>query len=155
MDQQTISLIIIGILVVFLIFTYLRRKSTGAPKVDLVEGILKEIAENDRIREEKLANPQSTKKFQLSIWKRSKDKVPFLDDPDVDSLHEVYNVLNEYNEKIDLAHKNQAILQNMELERLRELLSKCRKGLSEWLRTNRRKELEGRNRSGFGDFFKS
>ena len=80
MDQQTIVIIVIAALVIFLIWTYLRRKSSGSPKVDAVEGVLKDVSDNIKIMEEKLANPQSTKKFQTGNWKRFKNKIGFLED---------------------------------------------------------------------------
>jgi len=157
MDSQTIQIVIIGILVVVLIWTYLRRKSTGAPKVDAVEGILKEITENTKIMEERLANPQSTRKFQIDNWRRFKDKIGFLEEAEIGSINEVYNLAAEYNSRIDLARKNPVLttLQEMQVEKLREPLSQSKRGLSDWLRENRRKELENRSRGGFGDFFKS
>jgi regulatory protein YycI of two-component signal transduction system YycFG len=156
MDQQTITIVIIGVLVVFLIWTYLRRKSTGSPKVDAVEGILKDIAENTLVMEERLTNPQSTRKFQISNWKRFNNKLGFLGELELASVNEVYALMMEYNRQIELARKNHnlAALQEVQVEKLKEPLNKSKNGLSDWLRTNRRKELETGNRGGFGDFFR-
>jgi len=156
MDPQTIQIVIIALLVVFLIWTYLRRRSTGSLKVDAVEGILKDIAENTQIMEERLSNPQSDRKFQISNWKRFKSKLGFLEEPELASVNEVYTLITEYNERIELARKNHtlAALQDLQVGKLREPLTESKNGLSDWLRMNRRKELETRNRGGFGDFFR-
>ena len=145
MDQQTISIIIITLLVVFLIWTYLRRRSTGSPKVDAVEGILKDISENSNIVEEKLANSRSTKKFKTGNWRRFQNKVGFLDDPDLESINEVFTLAQDYNDRTDV--------DPMQMEKIKESLSKSKKGLSDWLRVNRRKELESKNRGGPGGLF--
>ncbi len=145
MDQQTISIIIVGLLVVVLIWTYLRRRSTGSPKVDAVESILKDVSENMNIVEEKLANPRSTKKFKTGNWKRFQNKIGFLDDPDLESINEVFALAQEYNARTDL--------DSVQMEKIKESLSKSRRGLSDWLRVNRRKELESKNRGGPGGLF--
>jgi hypothetical protein len=106
--------------------------------------------------EERLSNPQSTRKFQISNWKRFNNKLGFLGDLELASVNEVYALMMEYNQQIELARKNRnlASLQEMPVEKLKMLLTNSKNGLSDWLRTNRRKELENRSRGGFGDFFR-
>jgi regulatory protein YycI of two-component signal transduction system YycFG len=145
MDQQTIVIVVIAALVIFLIWTYLRRKSSGSPKVDAVEGVLKDVSDNIKIMEEKLANPQSTKKFQTGNWKRFKNKIGFLETPELASIDQAFTLAGDYNTQT---------LHDTTVEKLREPLSQSRKALSDWLRANRSKELESQT-GIFGGLFKS
>jgi regulatory protein YycI of two-component signal transduction system YycFG len=145
MDQQTIVIVVIAALVIFLIWTYLRRKSSGSPKVDAVEGVLKDVSDNIKIMEEKLANPQSTKKFQTGNWKRFKKKIGFLETPELASIDQAFTLAGDYNAQT---------LHDTPVEKLREPLSQSRKALSDWLRANRSKELESQT-GIFGGLFKS
>ena len=156
MDQRT-QIIIIGVLILFLIVTYFRRKTSGSRKVDAVEGILKDVSENIAIMEEKLANPQSTRKFQIGNWIRFKDKIGFLESPELASVDEAFSLAGDFNARMNLARKNHAIatLQDMQVDKLREPLTKIRKGLSDWLRANRQQELDNIRRGGFGGLFRS
>lgn len=150
MDQRT-QIILIGLLIVFLIFTYVRRKPAGTPNINAALGILGDVNENIKIMQDRVANPQSIKKFQTKGWFRFKNKVGFLESDVNASIDEAFALAGDFNTRIDLARKNRvlATLQDMQLEKLREPLNKSKAGLSDWLRANYQKEMQNKKKSFF------
>jgi hypothetical protein len=154
MSDQWSQYIIFLVLILFLIWSFSRRRRMGTPRVDAAIGILTNVNDNIKVMEDRAANWQSKKRFQTGGWKLYKDKVEFLDAALVSSLNQAFTLAEDFNARIDSARKNKvmATLQDMQVERLREPLTKSKEGLVAWLRANMQTELQSKKRRGFFGF---
>lgn len=141
-------------LIVFLVWSYTRRRKMGTPKVDAAIAILTNVNDNIQVMENRLTNWQSKKKFQTGAWKFYKDKVEFLDAPLITSINETFVLAEDFNARIDSARKNKvlATLQDMQVDKLREPLTKSKEGLVIWLKANLQTEIQNKKRRGFFGF---
>lgn len=154
MSDQWSQYIIFLVLILFLFWTFSRRKKTGTPNVDAAMGILTNVNDNIKIMEDRLTNRDSKKKFQTGGWKLYKDKVGFLDASLISTMNQAFSMAEDFNGRIDFARKNRAIatLQDMQVDRLREPLTRSKEGLVAWLRANMQNELQNKKRRGFFGF---
>ena len=145
MDSIWIILIIIALL---LVWSLVRRKNTATPKLDAAIGVITDVNTDLRIVEIRQADPKSKKKFSNGNWRRFEDKLIFLDASVISSLKEAFTLVEDFNSRIEVAKKgnNLATLQDLPLEKLKGLLSDCKKGLAEWLKANMQSELQNTKR---------
>jgi len=113
-------------------------------------GILSDVSDNIKIMESRIANPQLKTKFELANWRRFKDKVGFLDDEVITSLDEAFALAGEFNAGTNSIRNNKtlAAVQDMQLDKLKEPLSKSKAGLSDWLRANYQTEMQNSKKRG-------
>jgi hypothetical protein len=148
--DQLVQIIIIALLIIFLIGTYVFKRPSGSPKVNAAMGILSDVSDNMKIMENRIANPQLKTKFELANWRRFKDKVGFLDDELITSINESFSLAGRFNAGTDSARNNKALaaVQDMQLDKLREPLTKSKAGLSDWLRANYQTEMQNSKKRG-------
>ncbi len=154
MSGEWSQYIIFLVLILFLFWSFSRRRRAGTPRVDATIGILTDVNDNIKIMEDRLNNYQSKKKFQTGGWKLYKDRVEFLDSSVISSINEAFTLAGDFNIRIDTARKNRALatLQDMQIEKLREPLNKSKEGLVAWLKANMQTELQNNKRRGFFGF---
>jgi hypothetical protein len=140
--------IILIIIAILLIWTFFRRKSSATPKLDTAIGVITDVNNNLRNIEIRQTDPASKKKFSNGNWRHYGDKLEFLDESLVKSLQEAFNLVEEFNSKIDVAKKNNTLstLQELPLDNLKGLLTTGKKGLAEWLKANMQYELQNTKR---------
>jgi len=144
--------IVFLVIIIFLVFSYLRRKKTSSPRLDAAAGLISDVSENLQIMENRISNWQSKRKFKTSSWKYYKEKVGFLDTNLLSTINEAFTLAEDFNARIDSARKNNLMstLQDMQVERLRGPLTKSKEGLMAWLKANMQTEMQ--NKKGRGLF---
>jgi hypothetical protein len=154
MSGEWTQYIIFLVLIIFLFWSFSRRRRMSTPRVDAAIGILSNVNDNLRVMEEHNLNWQSKKKFQTGGWKLYKDKVDFLDSSLISSLNQAFTLAEDYNSRIDYARKNKVLstLQDLQVEKIREPLTKSKDGLVAWLKDNMQTELQSKKRRGFLGF---
>jgi hypothetical protein len=150
MSGEWTTWILIGLIFLMLVWNITRRRKTGNANLDVAIAVLQNVNNNLKIMESRLTNWQSKKKFQTGSWSHYKDKLTFLDTSTTDALNESFTLAEEFNSRIESAKKNNAmlLLQDMQVERLREPLTKSKEGLIAWLRTDYETEQRNRPRRG-------
>jgi hypothetical protein len=154
MSGEWSQYIIFLVLILFLFWSFSRRRKMSTPKVDAAIGILANVNDNLRVMEDHNLSWQSKKKFQTGGWKLYKDKVDFLDSSLISSLNQAFTLAEDYNSRIDYARKNKVLstLQDLQVEKIREPLTKSKDGLVAWLKDNMQTELQSKKRRGFLGF---
>ena len=129
------------LLVVFLVTSiFLKKRRGGAVErtpLEVVSNMLSEIIYNQQLMEAFLVNWQ-VRKFKTGSWNRNKNKLDFLDHQLQITLSDAFGTAEDFNQQIDAAkkHKTASYLANINVEKLRVPLAKCKQGLEEWLQTN-------------------
>jgi hypothetical protein len=150
MGNDTTTWILIAILIVVLVWNFTRRRKSSNTNLDAALGIIADIESNQKIVDVRAADYQSKKKFKTGMWKLYKEKVPFLPAELVTSLTQAFNMAEEFNSRIDNARKNNsmATLQDMPLDKFRDLLNQCREGIVTWLKTGYQSDQQNSGRRG-------
>jgi len=109
--------------------------------------LIADVNDNLKILENHRIDPASTKKFRDRSWKAYQEKLDFMDASTSLAIKDCFTLISEVNEKIDIARRNKspATLQELPLEKLRELLAKSKDGLVSWLRVNLQSEMRTRH----------
>jgi hypothetical protein len=138
--------LIVAFVALIFIWLFSRQKKQGSLKTSLVSSLTSEIKDNLKIIEVRSGNPQSEKVFKIREWTNYQTKVSFLGEENVKNLSEAFKLISDFNVMINQAkkNKNQASLQTLQIEHLKELLVKSQDGLAKWLQENQYRELEGR-----------
>jgi len=154
MTAEWSQYIIFIVIILLLVWSFMRRRRTASPKLDAVVGIISDVSQNLRILEERLTDWKSPKKFKTGAWRFYQDKVTFLDTELLAVLREAFTLAEDFNARIDSARKNHILstLQDMPVERLRGPLMRSKEGLTAWLRANMETEMQGSKRRGLFGF---
>ena len=150
MNSDTSIWILVAIIVGLMIWNITRRRKSSNTSLDVALGIVSNIESNQKVVEIRLSDYQSKKKFQTGMWNMYKNKVTFLSPEVVATLTETFNMAEDFNSRIDNARKNKsmATLQDMPLEKFRDLLNKCREGMVAWLKNEYQSDQQNNTRSG-------
>ena len=150
MNSDTSIWILVAIIVGLMIWNITRRRKSSNTSLDVALGIVSNIESNQKVVEIRLSDYQSKKKFQTGMWNMYKNKVTFLSLEVVATLTETFNMAEDFNSRIDNARKNKsmATLQDMPLEKFRDLLNKCRDGMVAWLKYEYQNDQQNSSRRG-------
>jgi hypothetical protein len=150
LDEQWVQYLFIGLIVLLLIWNIMRRRRSGNSNMAAATAVLENINENLRILEERLSNYQLKNKFQTGSWKAYKDRMGFLGTELTAKLNETFTLADDFNMRIEAAKKsnNMSTLQDMQVERLREPLTKSKEGIVAWLKMNYTLETQMNPRRG-------
>lgn len=120
------------LLIIFQIF-FRRRRAERTPQ-EIVTSLLTEVNQNQQLMEAFLVNWQ-VKKFKTGSWQRNKNRLDFLDQSVQTALADAFDLAEDFNRQMASAkkHKSASFLANINMEKLREPLSRSRQGLEEWL----------------------
>ena len=115
--------------------------------------LLADINNNLKVMEIRLNDHLSKKNFKTGNWKFYQEKMEFLGPETVTAINEAFTTSEEFRTKIDIARKsnNLASLQDLPIDKLKEPLTRSKKGVVDWLRTNVQTEMQAdRRRSWLG-----
>lgn len=152
---EDFSLILIvlglGLLIFFL------RRGHGAQKAspEVVHSLLSEVRLNQALVEI-FSQGQKPKKFEVVNWQINKAKIGFLSQSLRNTLSDTFGMAEDFNHQIKLARKSKSAnyIASINIDKLKELLTKSRQGLEEWLLINTgRKDLPVKYPSFFDSFF--
>ena len=141
------SIILLVILIIILVWLFTRRGRRDSPRLQVAIALIADVNDNLKILENHRIDPASTKKFRDRSWKAYQEKLDFMDASTSLAIKDCFTLISEVNEKIDIARRNKspATLQELPLEKLRELLAKSKDGLVSWLRVNLQSEMRTRH----------
>ena len=127
------------LLILFQVFLK-KRKGEGTP-LEIVGSLFSEIVQNQTVMEAFLIQWQA-KKFKTGSWQRNKNKLDFLDQSVQTALSDAFSLAEDFNRQIDNAkkYKSSSYLANVNVEKLREPLTRSKQGLEAWLQSNSDKE---------------
>ena len=155
MDAENILKTILPLIVIVLFMVvniFLKRRTTEKTELGKVAVLLSEINENLKIIDA-FSFTLGVKKFKTGSWTRNQDKLDFLDDRLLTNLARAFGMAEEFNQNIDAAkkHKSSSYLASIEVDRLKEALTKSQQELGEWFNENKEsKELFPKKRGLFG-----
>ncbi len=123
------------LLIIFQIF-FRKRRAERTPQ-EMVGGLLTEINENQQLMEAFLVKWQA-RKFKTGSWQRNKNRLAFLEQSAQTALADAFDLAEDFNRQIASAkkHKSASYLANINVDKLKEPLTRSRQGLEEWLQAN-------------------
>ncbi len=146
--------LVIGLLLLIGFITRGMRKPVQGQK-EIVQDLLAETKLNQAILEFFRAH-QEPKKFMVTSWRRYSNKVGFLSQSLQASLSESFMMSEDFNRQIDTGkkHKSASYKLDLDIDKLKELLTRSQEGLEEWFLKNvGRKEPPLEYPSIFDGFF--
>ncbi len=137
MSNDWTTWLFIALIAGLLVWNITRRRKSGNMNLDIAMGILANVEDCLKTIEIRRADPESKKKFQNASWKAFGGKIGFLDPDLVTILTEVFNKVEDFNQRIDTARKNKMLstLQGLPVESLKAPMLKAKEGLMAWLKT--------------------
>ncbi|MFC2051479.1 hypothetical protein ACFLT4_01950 [Chloroflexota bacterium] len=131
-ENLPIVLLIAGL--VILQFFVGRRRKPESTRQEIIQNLLLEVRLNQAMLET-YHQRQKPRKFEVTGWKRSRDKLDFLGQSLQRSLSDAYMIIEDFNQQIGEAkkHKSAGYMASVNTEKLKEPLAKCKQGLEEWL----------------------
>lgn len=102
-----------------------------------VVGILSNVKHNERLCEN-FSFHRSIGRLKAGAWHKNKNKVEFLPQGLMTVLSELFEMVDEVNERIDAAikFKSDSYMAAIDISKLKTPLATCREQLQEWVYTN-------------------
>jgi hypothetical protein len=146
--------VLVIVIVLLLLWTFSRRRKPRSSKLDSTIAVLSDIDYNLKVTDIRINDKLSKKNFKIDNWRFYKDRLEFLDAEVLTSLTEAFTLAEEFKNKINTAKKNNTLetLQDMQVERLKEPLTRSRKGLVAWLKANVNAEMQTNTRRNWLGF---
>ncbi len=138
-------------IVIIIIFGVLkRRRGGGKTHLEVAASLLSETNHNLKIMDAFSSNWRITKRFKTGNWNRNQDKIDFLDEDLQDNLSDAFSLAEDFNQRIVEAkrHKSTSYLAGIQVDKLREPLTRSKEGLTEWVQANFQTEMSQRRRRG-------
>ena len=131
---ENIPLILLIIGLILLQFFFMRRRKPEVTHREIAQGLLSEVKLNEALVET-FSLRQKPKKFEMVSWQRNKNKLEFLDKPLQSVLSNTFMMVEDFNQQIDASkkYKSASYIINVNVDKLKEPLTKSREGLEEWL----------------------
>jgi len=133
---------VIPVIILLVVNVLFRKQQEQKRRLSVVRSLLSEIEYNQK-HMEALSLKWQIKKFKTGHWQRNKDKMDYIDQSLHVTLTGTYEIAEEFNRDIEAAkkYKSTSYLASIQVDRLKEPLSKSKQGLEEWLQLNKgRKE---------------
>jgi hypothetical protein len=133
---------VIPVIILLVVNVLFRKQQEQKRRLSVVRSLLSEIEYNQK-HMEALSLKWQIKKFKTGNWKRNKDKMDYIDQSLHVTLTGTYEIAEEFNRDIEAAkkYKSTSYLASIQVDRLKEPLSKSKQGLEQWLQINKgRKE---------------
>ncbi len=143
---------LIPIIIIMLFSIFLRRRQGGRTHLEVIAGLLSDVNHNLNITDTFSSDWQIKKKFKTGNWNRNKGKIDFLDQQLRNDLSNAFSLAEDFNQRIVDAkvHKSTSYLAGIQVDKLREPLTRSSEGLTEWLQANLQAETPQRRRGLFG-----
>ena len=133
-ENIPVILMIIGLI---LLQFFLRRRKPATTQREIVQSLLNEVKLNQALAESHHLR-QKPKKFETVSWRRSKNKLDFLNQPLQVALSDAFMLAEDFNQQIDTAKRQKSALYmlNINMDKIKDSLGKSKQGLEEWLLKN-------------------
>lgn len=125
-------LVVIGIIVLQIFL--MRRRKPEVTQQESVRNLLAEVRMNLGLVEIFRVHQQA-KRFEMVSWQRNKTNLDFLDQSLQVVLSDAYMMAEDFNRQIKVAkkYKSASYMVNINIDKLKEPLTKSKQGLEEWL----------------------
>jgi len=136
-SDPTSIIIIIGVLGLVILQFFMRRRKPQALHGQIAQEMLMEIKLNQALVETYNLRPKP-RRFEMTNWYRYKTKLDFLTQTLQAALSDTFLMIEDFNRQIDSAkkYKSPSYLVNINIDKLREPLTRSQEGLEEWLLAN-------------------
>ena len=133
--------VLIPLILIILFQVFLKKRKGEKTPLEIVGSLLLEINQNQKLMEAFLFQWQA-KKFSTGSWQRNKNRLDFLAQSLQTALSDAFSLAEDFNRQIDNAkkYKSSSYLANVNVEKLREPLTRSKQGLEAWLQSNSDKE---------------
>ncbi len=113
-----------------------KRKAEKAPMGKVVS-VLSDIRHNQKIVQTFNFHWQ-TKRFKTGGWRRNSTKITFLPEDLWISLDKIFDLIDDYNQRIDIAKKSRSdsYMAGIDVDRLKAPLDGAAERLREWVQVN-------------------
>ena len=134
-DNLPIITVLFGLMLLWMLLR--RRVKPEKTHREVVQNLLAETRMNQALAEA-FHHQQRPKKFLATSWQRNKTKLDFLDHSLQVVLNDAFMMAEDFNQQIASAkkYKSTSYTTNLNAGKLKELLTKSREGLEEWLSKN-------------------
>lgn len=146
--------IIVTIVILILVQFFMRRgRKPEVAQRDVVQSLLSEVRLNLAIIEI-FTFDMKTKKFEVTSWRRNKDKLGFLDQQVQTALADAFTLIEDFNQQIDAARRSRSssYLGSIDVKKLQKPLNRSREGLEAWLQSGGGESAPDKP-SGLSDIF--
>ena len=132
--------LILLVIVIGVAWWFLFRRGKYVNKSEtIVNKLLLEIDYNLDLLELHLNDNQSRKQFKANTWLMYEDKLGFLGPELTAAMKDSFRLITEINLRIDLTRRGSDNAE-IQIERLRDPLTRSKEGLLNWLKTNASQE---------------
>jgi hypothetical protein len=131
---ENIPIIAIIIGLILLQFFLRRRRAPATTQQGIVQNLLAEVRLDLKLTE--VFNfSQQARKFMTTSWQLHKSKLDFLDQSLQSTLSDAFTMAEDFNQQIAAAkkYKSTSYLASIDVDKLKDKLTKSREGLEEWL----------------------
>jgi hypothetical protein len=136
--------LLLGVIAFIILQFFLnRRQKLEKTTPEIIHSLLSEVKQNLKFIEISAIKPQF-KKLKNDAWKRNGNRIDFLDEPLRTTLSDTFNMVDEFNQQIDIAKKrgSTSYIYDINPSKLEKPFTNSKEGLEEWLVTNTgRKDL--------------
>jgi hypothetical protein len=138
------------IAVIVLLGVLLRRWRGPGNAMEMSIMLIGDIRHNLNVLSKFSPDSPSLKKLKTGSWRKSSERITFLDESVLDTLKKAFDLAQTYNDRIDEAKRNRStsFLINVSTSELIDEFEKSREGLALWIRENYQK-MYGRRRGLF------
>jgi len=137
--SETGMTVILGVLMVGLMAAnvYFGKRKAEKTPLGKVASVMSDIGQNQKIVQTFNFHWQ-TKRFKTGGWRRNSTKIDFLPGELWNSLDKIFDMVDDYNQRIDIAKKSKSnsYMAGIDVDRLKEPLGKVAERLREWLQVN-------------------
>ena len=129
--------LVIVVAILLMANVYFRKRKTESTPLGMVTNIFSELNYNQQLAEN-FNFHRGGGKFKTGSWKRSHDKIDFLPMELRNALSKIFEMTEDFNERIDAARKygSDSYLAGIDVDKLKGPLAKSKQELQEWLREN-------------------
>lgn len=134
---ENVPLILVIVGVILLQFFLMKKRNPEVTYRETVQSLLSEVRLNQALVET-FHLRQKPKKFEATSWRRTQNKLDFLNQPLQVSLSDAFIIVEDFNHQVEAAkkHGSTSYVANLRVDRLKELLAKSRQGLEQWIKKN-------------------
>jgi len=142
--------LLIPIIIIIIFGILMKRRRGGGTRLEVAVGLLSEVNHNLKVTDAFSSEWRTKKKFKTGNWNRNQDKIDFLDQELQNNLSDAFDLAEDFNQRIDEAkrHKSSSYLAGIQVDKMREPLTKSKQGLTEWVQANFQTEVSQRRRRG-------
>ena len=147
-SNWSIIIILVAIIALALL---LRRRRGGGSNLEIAMSLIGDVRHNLTVLSKFSSTSPTFKKLKTGNWKRSKERMDFLDEQLRNHINSAFTLSQEFNDRLDAArlNKSTSYLMGVSTDKLKDSLDMSRQGLGLWIKENYQKEMFSRRRGLF------